>query len=129
MKSTIDKNGNQQPNEELNPDKRMEQLRERFLYLIEIWAANRGRYAWLEKRTGIPAARWQNVLLEKQKPTMEMVIAVCHHLESYTFWLIHGKKPSGILSQSQNAPEEGWEKFQNHREWLKEFKKRKKGIA
>lgn len=108
-----------------------EDLRERFLFVIEMWAADKYRYDWLEKRTGIAAARWQNVLLDKQFPTLEMLMVVCKYQPQYTYWLMLGKEwkiadptiphlaldyPAGdILSQ-----------FKVHRDWIKQKRKSKK---
>lgn len=118
---------------EANGKTAMETLRERFLYLIEIWASDTHRYAWLEKRTGIPGPRWQNVILEKQLPTLEMLIAVCKHLPPYTYWLMHGKEPwkfpneealSSLAFASPTA--EAWETYQAHRRWIKEHRKKRR---
>lgn len=109
-----------------------EKLRERFLFIIEMWAADRYRYEWLENRTGIPAARWQNVLLEKQFPTLEMLIIVCKHQPNYTYWLMHGAHKHK-LSENENHPwlksecpsEEIFNKFKADREWIKQKRKSK----
>lgn len=107
-----------------------EHLRERFLFAIEMWAADKYRYEWLENRTGIPAARWQNVLLEKQFPTLEMLIAVCKHRPDYTYWLMHGTQEKWIREDAKNPSyklegpaEEILNKFKTDREWIKERRK------
>lgn len=104
-------------------------LRERFLFIIEMWAADRYRYEWLENHTGIPAARWQNVLLEKQFPTLEMLIAVCKSRPDYTYWLIHGTQQKWVSDPPQprfvleGPSEETLNKFRTDREWIKERRK------
>jgi len=110
---------------------RVEELRERFLFIIETWAADRYRYEWLENRTGIPAARWQNVLLEKQFPTLEMLIVLCKYCPNYTYWLMHGdaykfdenKKYPQI--KQEYPSEEILTKFRADREWIKQKRKSK----
>lgn len=107
----------------------LEELRERFLFVIELWAADKYRYAWLEKRTGIPAARWQNVLLEKQLPTLEMLIVICDALPQYVFWLMQGTRnfkgmENGLLKL--DAPsQESFDEFKAHRKWIKQKRKKK----
>lgn len=108
-----------------------EELRERFLYLIEIWAVEKYRYDWLEKRTGIAAARWQNVLLDKQFPTLEMLMSICRYLPNYTYWLMTGREwvinEPNIPHLYLNHPEsDGFNQFKTHREWLKRKRDMKK---
>lgn len=106
---------------------KMELFRERFIYLIEIWASDHGRYQWLEKRTGIPGARWQNVMLEKQFPTVEMILSVIGYLPDHSYWLLHGMLPTNMLAAGHKAPEpDSWETFRSHREWIKKRREGKK---
>ena len=112
----------------------LEELRERFLFVIELWAADRHRYAWLEARTGIPGARWQNVLLEKQLPTLEMLIVVCDAMPQYTFWLMDGTRNQRLLSDEKGhlsviyPPEEQLNEFRAHRKWVRQKKDRKAAL-
>ena len=101
-----------------------EALRERFRYMIEIWAADRHRYEWLEKRTGIPAARWQNVLLDKQYPSIEMLMIICNNFPNYSFWLMTSRKSLPSYAVPTKPAFEHWEEFKTHRQWI--LKKRKK---
>jgi len=101
----------------------VENMRERFLYLVSIFTADRNRYALLQQHTGIPAGRWQNVMLEKQLPSCEMLISVCHALPQYTNWLMHGKQNE--TPQHEYPTEENWQLFKGHRQWTKT----KKGLA
>lgn len=110
----------------------VEELRERFMFVIEMWAADRYRYDWLEKHTGIASARWQNVLLDKQFPTMEMLLVVCKNQPQYTYWLMTGiaweisappsKKPFLYLMSPRD---DLLNQFKIHREWIKQKRKLK----
>jgi len=101
----------------------VEELRERFLYILEVWAPDKHRYQWLEQRTGIAAARWQNVTLGKQFPTLEMLIAVSNYMPNYSFWLMLGRDPLPLIGSTCPTASE-WETYQSHRAWLKQRKKR-----
>lgn len=111
-----------------------EELRERFLFVIEMWAADKYRYNWLEKRSGIAAARWQNVLLDKQFPTLEMLLVVCKHQPQFTYWLMLGREwkirdqdPLHGLNLCLDYPtEDVLNRFRAHREWIKQKRKSKK---
>lgn len=110
----------------------LEELRERFLFSIEMWAADKYRYEWLENHTGIPAARWQNVLLEKQFPTVEMLIVVCHANPAATYWLMRGipqplkyGDPGFSLAGWASPSEETFNAFKAHRKWINEKRKSK----
>ncbi len=114
----------QEPAATAERERAVEDLRERFLFLIEMWASNHGRYQRLEQRTGIPAARWQNVLLDKQMPTTEMLLAVCTALPNMTYWLFHGaegvKYAARIPGFAHSKPDdESWEWFQEYRAEIK----------
>lgn len=108
----------------------IEEVRERFLYIIEAAASDKYRYEWLENHTGIPATRWQNVLFEKQLPTLDMIMAaICHLRPGYTFWLFHGHLPNenGLaISEIQTAPpKDAFNEFRAIRELVKSKKKSK----
>lgn len=113
------------------------ELRNRFLFVIELWAADRYRYEWLENRTGIPAVRWQNVLLEKQFPTLEMLIVACKNQPQYTYWLMQGDRHK-LKNEDKNdannrlrmkldyPPQELVDKIMADREWIKQKRRSKK---
>lgn len=104
---------------------RLDEFHERFLLLIELWAADKYRYEWLEKHTGIPIVRWQNVLLDKQFPTLEMVLVVCEALPDYTYWLTHGGKQKPKSISDKYPDQEFTNKFIADREWIKEKRRSK----
>lgn len=101
-------------------------LRERLIFLLADLAPNRGKYAYLESRTGISAASWQNLCLEKQMPTLDMILAVSEYRYPYLSWLITGQDPTDASAQQMSrAPsDEKWEAFRSHRTWLRAAKKR-----
>ena len=107
----------------------VEDLRERFLYLIEMWSADTYRYEWLESHTGISAARWQNVLLEKQFPTPEMMVAICDAQPGYSYWFLRGTSLAAddpLFKTKMCSPsEESFSAFKAHREWIKEKRRSK----
>lgn len=111
----------------------VEAIRERFLYIIEAAAADKYRYEWLENHTGIPATRWQNVMFEKQLPTLDMlIVAACHFRPAYTFWLFHGHLPNEdgfSVSEMQTTPSEtSLNEFRAIRE-LAQSKRKSKAVA
>lgn len=103
-----------------------EALRERLIFLCESRAPARGRYDYLESRTGIAASRWKNVFLERQMPTIEMLVALCHYRRDHALWLMTGSAAGdGGLLPSHRAPgPEEWHRFTMHRAWLRERKDR-----
>ena len=70
------------PSHKATLDAKLADFHERFLLLIGLWAADKYRYEWLENHTGIPAMHWQNCLLDKQLPTLGMVLATCKICQS-----------------------------------------------
>lgn len=98
---------------------KLDEMRERFMYVIEGWASDINRYDWLENHTGIPAARWQNVMLEKQLPTLEMLLVVCKYNPEYTNWLMHGGPLDSILIGQQYPDKELWDRYKAYREWVR----------
>jgi hypothetical protein len=101
-------------------------LRDRLIFLLDDLAPSRGKYAYLESRTGISAASWQNLYLEKQMPTLDMILAMSEYRHPYLSWLITGQDPNaGAGQQVFTAPShEEWETYQNHRAWLRASKKK-----
>ncbi|MCI1042245.1 hypothetical protein [Caballeronia zhejiangensis] len=75
---------------QLGLDGRVRELRDRLLFAADFIAPARGKYSWLEKRTGIAASKWQNLYLEKQLPTVEMLLAVVHLEPHYAKWILTG---------------------------------------
>ncbi len=66
------------------------ELRERLIFLCLELAPSRGTYDWLEERTGIAATKWKNLLLRRQMPTIEMILAVCFYRKGFEKWLLNG---------------------------------------
>ena len=106
----------------------VEELRERILFIIETWSAEKYRFEWLENRTGISAARWQHVCLEKQLTTLEMIIAICNLQPEYTYWLMRGTQQKwvkeggepGMPVELEGPSIERFNKYRTDREWIKE---------
>lgn len=105
-------------------DSEAQKLRDRLIFLLDDLAPAKGKYAYLESRTGISAARWQNLYLEKQQPTIEMILAISEYRRPYLAWLITGQNPeSEELKLMQQAPtDEEWNSFSEHRAWLRKSK-------
>lgn len=96
-------------------------LRERMLFILERWEAGRGRYDYYESMTGIPASRWQNLCLEKQLPTVDMVMAIAMRFPFVAEWLIAaGTADERALDQLGGIS--GWNTFQNERAVVKEYR-------
>lgn len=105
----------------------VEELRVRFLFLVNSVAAVKYRYEWLEKHTSIPAMRWKNVLLEKQLPTIEMLLAINNLHGRSAEWLICGSIPdTNDPFNSPYAPSEaGFNEFKAQRDWINEKRQAK----
>lgn len=101
--------------------KRAEELRDRLVYLAADLAPSRARYEYLESRTAIGATKWKNVFLNRQMPTNEMLLAICHYRSQYAHWLMTGDTGSSDVGRSPTS--EMWEKFETDREW----ERRKRG--
>lgn len=67
-----------------------ENLQNRLIELIKIATPEHRRFKQLEELTGIPADRWKNFWLGRQRPTVEMIEAVCQCWPEYAFWLVTG---------------------------------------
>lgn len=96
-----------------------DELRDRVIFLaMDLAPHGRGTYSYLEKRTGIPATRWKNVMLKRQMPTLAMLIALMDYRSEYAYWLLTGED-----SKTGESPaSERWEKFLAYREWMQENK-------
>ncbi|MFZ6755381.1 hypothetical protein ACO0KY_18635 [Undibacterium sp. Dicai25W] len=104
-----------------------ELLRDRFIFLAEYFASTKGKYAYLESRTGIPAARWQNVFLYKQMPSIEMLLSLIHYRRENIEWLLTGNVKKGLAMMEQKTPnEEAWNLFLEHKRYLNSKKGREK---
>ena len=109
---------------EVNWDVPMRELRERVIFLAEELAPSRGKYDYLEKATGISAARWQNLFLRRLMPSADMILAVLtapNH--KYITWLITGYKDEGYAKihqayQQESPDQTRWQKFVKMQELL-----------
>jgi hypothetical protein len=109
----------------------VEDMRERMIFLLQDVSPNRGRYAYLEEKTAISAARWQNLFLRRLYPSMDMVYAAISLKRAYREWLIDGPLS---LEPSEKQPEhDRWVQFVEFRrkeiekqQHLEEGKKSKK---
>lgn len=66
-------------------------LRERVIWIINEWTPVRGRYPYLEQKTGINARKWQNVCNRAQQPTVEMLSALAKARPYFMSWLLIGE--------------------------------------
>lgn len=96
------------------------ELRDRFLFVIDMWAPSKYQYKWLEDETGISASIWQNVCLEKQFPTLEMLIAIGKYQGKYLFWVMTGG------TEHECPPEELFKSYISQREWIKQKRRGQK---
>ncbi|MCD4500164.1 hypothetical protein [Chromobacterium vaccinii] len=65
-------------------------LQGRLWLVIESEISSNRRFKELEGRTGIPADRWKALSLNRQRPTAEMIEAICKEWPQYAFWLSTG---------------------------------------
>ena len=105
-------------------EKEILELRDRLIFLLDDLAPTTGKYTYLESRTGISAARWQNLYLEKQQPTIEMILAISEYRPEYLTWLLTGRAPSKekLIGAPEEPTDEEWHSFSQHRAWLRKSK-------
>jgi hypothetical protein len=75
----------------------------RFALMLEFAAPRRGTLAWLSQKTGLTQSKWKNALARNQRPTTEMVVALCNLRPDLARWLIlgHTDEPDGVPSQAE----------------------------
>jgi len=66
-------------------------VEQRVKLLMQRAAAQQRRYKTLQEWTGIPSDRWSAVALGRQRPTAEMLGALCRKFNELTLWLMTGK--------------------------------------
>lgn len=67
-----------------------ENLQARLLEIIKASASETRRYKEMEELTGIPGDRWKALYLGRQRPTSEMIEALCQARPEFAFWLSTG---------------------------------------
>lgn len=75
--------------------KRVGPVRERLIESISKRGdeSERTRYQWLERRTGISARAWKNMMNEQSEPTLDMVCRWCSLLAPEdASWIILGRR-------------------------------------
>lgn len=81
-------------------------LKDRLKELIEFKTNARGRFAELEELTGSSANSWKSFWHGRQRPTSEMIEAICEIWPEYALWLATGQDDSkyGHLSINVENP-------------------------
>jgi hypothetical protein len=91
------------------PGNSIENLRERFIFLANDFAPAGARFDYLEGRTGIAAARWQDVFQRKALPDVDMLVALTLHRRDKIEWLMTGQVAQMICQRRPR--EELWNQF------------------
>jgi hypothetical protein len=80
-------------------------LAERVKILIDSRVPGRSKFAWLESIVGQSADSWKSFYHSRQRPTAEMIEALCKHWPEYAFWLGTGYTDSsnGHISPTGEA--------------------------
>jgi hypothetical protein len=86
-----------------------ETLRERLIFLAENFAASDGKFKYLEQRTGIPAARWEELFLRRTAPDTDMILALAQHRRDKIEWLLTGHVTEMI--RQKRPTEISWSDF------------------
>ncbi|WP_156924041.1 hypothetical protein [Stutzerimonas chloritidismutans] len=63
---------------------------ERFQSILRAHTSDARRWSEMEALTGIPATSWNKAFHGKQRPTLEMLLAVARLWPDYAFWLMTG---------------------------------------
>ncbi len=66
------------------------ELRERMIQIIEATRHDYGRYAELERFTGVSARKWKKLCNRDQNPTAELICALAKLEPSYAQWMLTG---------------------------------------
>jgi hypothetical protein len=84
-------------------------LRERVIWVINDFVDTWRKYPYLEKRTGIPARRWQNVCNRVQQPSIEMLAALGEYRPHLIAWMLtgHGVNERQVSPITELPPLEG----------------------
>lgn len=80
-------------------------LRERVIWVIDDLVGTGHKYAYLEKRTGIGARKWQNVCHRVQQPSIEMITKLAEHRAEFLTWMITGQAVNAV---QVDPSVEGW---------------------
>lgn len=111
----------------VNPEyseRTMNEARERLIFLVEGMTTDRGKYGWLEGHTRIAASRWQNVLLRRTQPTIDMYIAIIGMNQEYSEWLMLGRTGTRMSGAQKEPDEAAWSAFKTHNEYVTARKKK-----
>ena len=71
-------------------------LEDRFIFVLRADGEPYGYWQRLEGHTGIAAARWRKAYTRQQRPTADMIEALCKLKPQYAFWLVTGADGSGL---------------------------------
>lgn len=71
-------------------------LSDRLKIVISSKTKSSRRYVDLEDVSGIPADHWKSFWHDKQRPTADMVEAVCKNWPIYAFWITTGSCDSKV---------------------------------
>lgn len=80
-------------------------IQDRFVQLLNSVSPMQRRGKWLEEKTGIPASKWTQLLLGRQKATVEMIEEACRAWPQYTEWLTTGEIGTKQLRPITSAEE------------------------
>ena len=65
-------------------------IEDRFILVLREGESQWGFWSRLEEATKIPAYSWRKAYARKQRPTSEMIEALCRLLPTYAFWIATG---------------------------------------
>jgi hypothetical protein len=74
----------------------------RFFLMIELCSPRRGGIGFLASKTGITERRWKNVLMFKQKPALDMALALAWLRPELARWFWTGSTEGPNTRPSQN---------------------------
>ncbi|MFN3812376.1 MAG: hypothetical protein ACK4S6_17355 [Roseateles asaccharophilus] len=107
-------------------------IHERFNQVLLLTAPTEKRNKWLEDQTGIPASKWMQLLLGRQKCTPEMLEAFCQRWPEYAEWLMTGdvlvKQESPAVASTEELLDSAMQKVKAASS-KEEFEQASQGLA
>jgi hypothetical protein len=80
--------------------KATQEWEQRFYLMIELCSPRRGGITFLASKTGISDRRWKNVLMTKQKPAIDMALALAWLRPELALWMWTGSTNGSNVAPS-----------------------------
>lgn len=79
-------------------------LSERLHAAVQVTTEESGRFKKLSQDSGVPEASWKSWWYGRQRPTAEMIEAVCQQAPNFSLWITTGADAPELGQQSPLSP-------------------------